>query len=217
MLFLIETLSYGVKLGALRIKLSFDSYFSIDVIGRSGGLVVLWKTEIKGCRKLSWDLLRNLASLHSLPWVYIGDYNDLLSVDDKKWRTDHPQWLYTRHSFIGLSVYLARGRGTMNYVEERLDRAMVNSGWHERFAGASLQNLVTPVFDHILILLSTEASVHRSNHRGFKFENKWLYEQSFPGVVETCWTGFGDLYFLKHFEATAEPLDNWGRAADSKF
>nr|KYP34061.1 Transposon TX1 uncharacterized [Cajanus cajan] len=35
-------------------------------------------------RKDSWDLLRHLASLSNLPWCIIGDFNDLLSSNDKK-------------------------------------------------------------------------------------------------------------------------------------
>ena len=34
-------------------------------------------------RKLFWDHLQNLATAISLPWVLLGDFNDMLS-DDKK-------------------------------------------------------------------------------------------------------------------------------------
>lgn len=44
-IFLFETLSFGVRLEALRVRLNFDSCFSIDVVGRSGGLAVLWNNN----------------------------------------------------------------------------------------------------------------------------------------------------------------------------
>ena len=34
-------------------------------------------------RKLLWGNLSNVALLHDLPWVILGDFNELLSNDDK--------------------------------------------------------------------------------------------------------------------------------------
>ena len=34
-------------------------------------------------RQLFWDYLRNLATLVDLPWVLIGDFNNMLSEDEK--------------------------------------------------------------------------------------------------------------------------------------
>ena len=45
-------------------------------------------------RRASWTLLRALAIRSSLPRVYIGDFNDLLSPSDKKGGVAHPGWLF---------------------------------------------------------------------------------------------------------------------------
>ena len=34
-------------------------------------------------RKIFWDYLQNLATTISLPWVLLGDFNDMLSDDEK--------------------------------------------------------------------------------------------------------------------------------------
>lgn len=44
-------------------------------------------------RYLSWDLLRRLASQSSLPWVLLGDFNELLAVNEKWGRHGHPHSL----------------------------------------------------------------------------------------------------------------------------
>lgn len=126
-IFLFETLSFGIRLELLRVKLNFQSCFSVDCVGRSDSIAVLWNNNItcsvssysrnhidlcmndlhgnwrltgyygfpeRHLRQSSWNLLRHLASVDSLPWVCIGDYNDLLSEEDKKGSTEHPQWLY---------------------------------------------------------------------------------------------------------------------------
>lgn len=45
-LFLIETISAANKIEELRIKLVFVRCFSVDCIGRSGGLAVFWKSAV---------------------------------------------------------------------------------------------------------------------------------------------------------------------------
>lgn len=45
-------------------------------------------------RRQSWNLLRRLSSSSSLPWVVIGDFNDLLNLSDKRGSVEHPNWLF---------------------------------------------------------------------------------------------------------------------------
>lgn len=137
-------------------------------------------------RQSSWNLLRHLASVDNLPWVCIGDYNDLLSEQDKKGRVEHPQWLYsgfreaifycnlTDISLSGYSFTWFRGRNIGNRVEERLDRAMANPAWHSRFPRASLLNLIAPVSDHNPILMNTEGYQFHPRRKTFRFENRWF-------------------------------------------
>ncbi|MCH86334.1 endonuclease/exonuclease/phosphatase family protein [Trifolium medium] len=44
-------------------------------------------------RRESWDLLRSLAHDTSLPWCVMGDFNDMLSADDKRGGIPQPNWL----------------------------------------------------------------------------------------------------------------------------
>lgn len=46
-----------------------------------------------GRRKESWNVLRNLAGASSLPWCVFGDFNDILSSDEKKGRSERVSWL----------------------------------------------------------------------------------------------------------------------------
>lgn len=44
-------------------------------------------------RRDSWRLLRHLSSMSPIPWCIIGDFNYLLSIDDKYGRIKHPPCL----------------------------------------------------------------------------------------------------------------------------
>ena len=35
------------------------------------------------CRKESWDLLRSLSQKYQLPWLCFGDFNEIVSVEEK--------------------------------------------------------------------------------------------------------------------------------------
>ncbi|KAL8476214.1 hypothetical protein ACS0TY_028757 [Phlomoides rotata] len=116
-------------------------------------------------RKHSWDLLRQLSRSSSLPWLCVGDYNDLLTVADKKGRHDHPNWLFQGFRsvvsdvglfdlpLIGHSFTWIRSRGKENEVDERLDRGMATQEWKTLFPDARILNLVASVSDHSPVLV----------------------------------------------------------------
>lgn len=52
--FLIETLSFTKKIEEMRIHFGFDQCFSVDRVGRSGGLIILWKNNFK-CEVMSYS------------------------------------------------------------------------------------------------------------------------------------------------------------------
>ncbi|XVF57503.1 hypothetical protein PTKIN_Ptkin06aG0210600 [Pterospermum kingtungense] len=76
----------------------------------------------------------------AIPWCVIGDFNDLLHVDDKKGCVPHPNWLYRGFretvaecdlfdlSLNGYNFTWSRCKGTEDKVDERLDRAYGRSG-----------------------------------------------------------------------------------------
>lgn len=45
-------------------------------------------------RRDSYNSLRRLAAGSNLPWCIVGNFNDLLNLEDKYGLVEHPQWLY---------------------------------------------------------------------------------------------------------------------------
>lgn len=38
----------------------------------------------RGRRRHSWDLIRSISDLPSMPWCIIGDFNDMLATEEKR-------------------------------------------------------------------------------------------------------------------------------------
>ena len=198
-IFLMETLCSREKLEILKFKLGFNNLFTVDKVGRSGGLALYWNsshnvrlmkfgrnfidvqvenansrtwrcTRFYGFpetskRRDSWELLRSLSSISSLPWVCIGDFNDLLHNSEKRGRCQHPNWKLQGFRAavsdsglvdLGMEGYqytCERSRGTVDWVEERLNRALVSSTWLSLFSKASVVSLEVMCSDHLPIFL----------------------------------------------------------------
>ncbi|KAL8457233.1 hypothetical protein ACS0TY_035178 [Phlomoides rotata] len=174
-------------------------------------------------RRESWNLLKLLSQQNDLPWLCVGDFKDLLFQSDKRGRVPHPNWLFTSFRDIvnvsglydlplsGYGYTSSRGRGTPNFVEERLDRAMRNAAWHGFFPNAKLLNLVAAVSDHNPIVVDTiPIAVTTPRNRSFRFENSWMLEDGFANVVNRSWFGLWDLEVLPHLVTISGVLNDWG-------
>ncbi|KAL8519995.1 hypothetical protein ACS0TY_010795 [Phlomoides rotata] len=183
----------------------------IDIIINNTGLewriASYYGVPNRNLRSISWNLLRTLASANSFPWICIGDFNDLLSPEDKRGRAEHPNVImdYNLNDLphIGYQYTWSRCKGTLNAVEESLDRAMVNLTWNDLFPNAKLLNLGTSIRSQSYFVIR--------NNRPFHFENKWLEELELRSIIDRCWSGFGDLNILDRLDATVDTLSLWGK------
>lgn len=122
-LFLMETKCDCKKMDCIKRKLGFLSYFSMDCVGRSGGLCLLWEEggdlsvvsftshhiDANVCMgsgltsrrfigfygwprhedKLhSFKLLKRLSCDVSQGWMCVGDFNQILNIEDKNGGND---------------------------------------------------------------------------------------------------------------------------------
>jgi hypothetical protein len=202
--------------------------------GRSGGVLLLWRKEIKveqifaapnyidvkimenpqkiwrltwvygeprwEDRHLTWDKLRELKLVSNIPWVVLGDLNEIAFSHEKEGGNQRPN-VYMQAfrdclddcelvdvGFSGEPFTWRRGR-----IRERLDRAVATSEWMIMHPGAILQHLPWTKSDHRPILLDTDyQQVEVRAHDGPKrFEAKWLKEEKFREEVVRAWEQAG--------------------------
>ena len=113
------------RMSNIKNSLGFTQGLVVPIEGKSGGLALLWKPEVKvdirsssrwhidavidsggsngkwrftgfygnldtRGRPDSWALLSRLAAVSNLPWLCVGDFNEVLSVTEKQGGVDRP-------------------------------------------------------------------------------------------------------------------------------
>ncbi|XP_019163544.1 PREDICTED: uncharacterized protein LOC109159890 [Ipomoea nil] len=80
-----------------------------------------------------------------------------------------------------------KGRGTANWVEERLDRAVAGADWCDLFPHASVHNHWCDWSDHSAIFVEIHGLRQARQRRRFLFENAWLAEAGCKDIVLNAW------------------------------
>ncbi|XP_058766717.1 uncharacterized protein LOC131640322 [Vicia villosa] len=180
-------------------------------------------------RHLAWDMLRALRDMSSDPWCIIGDFNDLMSQEDKRGLHPHPNSLCNGFcsavedcglsdiNIKGHRFTWARSRGTPNMVEEQLDRAMANLSWLGRFPNVELLNILASHLDHTPILLNCDLASSNKRTYSFKFENQWLLEEDIKETISIGWNTSSNAELGDKLNSCAGELKRWSRGKRTRF
>lgn len=180
-------------------------------------------------RNLSWDVLKYLASCNTLPWVCIGDYNDIMGLSEKVGRLGQPNHLIqgfreaVGHAGLvdikcdGYKFTWDNGRQGRDHVEAKLDRCMINASWKQLFSHATASVLDISSSDHLPILLTFRIYVRRGRVQLFRFENAWVKEPECVALVEDCWHDLQTVNLIPKLASCSRALDRWGKIYKSKF
>ncbi|GAU10318.1 hypothetical protein TSUD_418940, partial [Trifolium subterraneum] len=183
----------------------------------------------RGRRSQAWKLLRELRDMSDLPWCIIGDFNDLLSQEDKRGNHPHPNWLCNGFRTVvgdcdltdihleGYPYTWIKSRGSSNVIEERLDRAMANLMWLMKYPDVRLLNLLASHSDHSPILLQSSPMVRNGTTYTFRFENMWLKEEDVEEVVVDGWGRERGVDITSRTTRCADKPQRWGRRKRMKF
>ncbi|XP_074344566.1 uncharacterized protein LOC141683713 [Apium graveolens] len=112
--------------------------------------------------------------------------------------------------FTGSMYTWERFRGTNKWVQERLDRGLVNDEWRRVFPDAELCMLDVSTSDHLPLLLQLHRRVYVPKKRRFKLENLWLREKDCMQIVESSWNEMHHADILFKINKCVVNLEEWG-------
>ena len=136
-----------------------------------------------------------MAHLHNLPWLMLGDFNEVLCGEDKfrgnqvnlnraiefKGCLDECNMLDL--GFMGPKFTRTNHRLISNLILERIDRCFANPVWHLLYLEATVTHLHRTFSGHCPVLIELcRANVNHLN-KPFCFQMIWLLHQDFLRVV----------------------------------
>jgi exonuclease III len=184
----------------------------INAIIKVGDGGVCWKfTGFHGhpvCaqRLESWALLKHLRTHLPLPWLCVGDFNEVVEQSDKEggalrseskmegFRNALVDCHLSDLDFRGNPFTWSNHRHDDFFTEERLDRAVANPEWYSLFKEILIFYLAARASDHCPIQASFSKDIGSagfSYNRGFKFEDSWTYDSECFEVISNAWTDGG--------------------------
>ncbi|KAK6162507.1 hypothetical protein DH2020_002348 [Rehmannia glutinosa] len=175
-----------------------------------------------GSRKPLWDDLISFGENCSLPWIAIGDFNNVLNANEKcngkDVTSDELKHFEECCVLTGLTDLRSMGCNftwTNNEVWCKLDRAMVNKHWFDQGLDGMANFLPSGCLsDHSPCIVSLLDVIANTN-RPFRFFNMWASHTDFNDLVATNWNLYvrGTKQFmlckkLKHLKRPLKELNN---------
>lgn len=141
-------------------------------------------------RHRTWSLLKTLYPRCSLPWLLGGDFNEILSRDEKiggvprrYGQMDAFREALDYCSILNISSvgprFTWRGNRGGDEVLVRLDRFLASNEWLELFPMSRALNLKPSKSDHLPILIEVREKRPRKKKKNkrFRFEELWLRDE----------------------------------------
>ena len=177
----------------------------------------------------TWDLLKHIKSSSSLPWLCIGDFNEVLhrsehvGVQERSYNqiagfrdmTD----VYDLYDlgYEGRNWTFEKRVAGGSYCRVRLDLALATPEWTSRFPVATVSHLAAVASDHGPILLRWKQERDkncRKRKKRFQYEIMWESHEDFNPWLGEVWQGdkattLADLQ--RKLTSVAGQLEGWSR------
>ncbi|KAK9922738.1 hypothetical protein M0R45_031185 [Rubus argutus] len=177
-------------------------------------LTVLYASPTNYVRSNLWNYLEHLVAVHQLPWIFIGDFNELYSSADKYFGTMYgrigglKKWV-DQNSLIDMGFIGSRFTWSNNRIKERLDRAFCTCDWRSSFPEAFIRHLAKMKSDHCPLLLQLHSN-NRVNRAAtpFRFQAMWMSHNEFAPYVGNTWKSSSGT-FVEKITALSTALQEW--------
>ncbi|CAM8987641.1 unnamed protein product [Rhodiola kirilowii] len=150
-------------------------------------------------RVMSWELLRRLYDLHSMPWIVFGDFNEVVYSHEVKGGRGRSHWQMTNFRRAledcdlsdlcceGPQFSFSNRRKGQDEVQAKLDRVVVNQGWRMLFPKARARYIAPNSSDHLVVFIDTDGRTKGRRKRMFRFEEMWLKHPGFKRDLHDFW------------------------------
>ncbi|GKV15133.1 hypothetical protein SLEP1_g25935 [Rubroshorea leprosula] len=202
----------------------------VDPRGRPWRLTGFYGRPEVARREESWTLLKSIKAASTLPWLCLGDFNEILRQSKKEGGNPRPSRQmdafaeainYCAFKELGFKgprfTFMRKIHGDL--IKERLDRVLMNSEWLDMFLGAFSHHLLALRSDHAPILVMADTKIGRCRNppaKLFRFENFWIKDPECEEKIKEGWkAGRGNMNMsqvLSKIASCGSLLTEWSQA-----
>jgi hypothetical protein len=193
---------------AIKIEILPYSQYHLDTVVTEEGkdpwrLTVVYGEAQVDERHKTWDMLKYIRGSNDLPWLCIGDFNEVLhreehmGVNERSWaqiagfRDVVDVCGLCDLGYRGVPWTFEKKVAGGSFCRVRLDRGLATPTWSERFPEAEVHHL--PAYatsDHLPILLKLDPSSEQHARRRsalFRYEVMWENHEQFSDFLADSW------------------------------
>ncbi|XP_022876816.1 uncharacterized protein LOC111395022 [Olea europaea var. sylvestris] len=145
-------------------------------------------------RRPLWNNIMDFNANVSLPWMILGDFNNVLKFDEKSNGAEVTPYEIKDFANCCLHVDLTDVRSigcfytwTNNSIWSKIDRAMMNDIWVQNGAyGLADFSPLRCLSDHSSCIVSIHDR-EVNTRKSFKFFSMWTMHEDFQGLVQASW------------------------------
>ncbi|XP_056692196.1 uncharacterized protein [Spinacia oleracea] len=176
----------------------FHSLFHFKNLGKEALVSGLHAPSSSGARHKYWRGMQGDLPPPTTPWLVLGDLNEITAQSEKKGgRAFKPAQCTDLVNFMddaglvdigynGCPYTWTNARQGAALIQERLDRALVNSVWLNSFPFTKVHHLPRTYSDHAPILISLTNPNHSGNYP-FRCKEVWLNHPNFHSYFVNNW------------------------------
>ena len=142
--------------------------------------------------------MRRLKNKFTLPWLSVGDFNEILKADEKLGGKSRPirqmeafrevidECEFKDLGYVGGKYTWYRGYGRGNTIWERLDRVVATTDWMKMFPATKVVHLECGSSDYKPLVILPKG-VQIKHKKPWRFEQMWLEDEGCGEVVDLAW------------------------------
>ena len=139
-----------------------------------------------------WSNIEEVGRLYTLPWLMIGDFNEVLCGEDKfrghqvninqamEFKACLNSCSFVDLGFAGPKYIWTNKRQLTDLILERINRCFANPLWRVLYLEAVMTHLPRTYSNHHPVLIKLWKPDPNRANRPFCFQNMWLLHMDFP-------------------------------------
>ncbi|XP_016185434.1 uncharacterized protein LOC107627082 [Arachis ipaensis] len=162
-----------------------------------------------------WEELSFLSGLCQVPLCFLGDFNEIVQVEERRGSMSLPRsavefksWIHDME-LVDLALSDRQFTWFRGQSCSRLDRVLVSLEWLEEFPETRLRGGPRGLSDHCPIIMNVTRLGW--GPRPFRSLDAWFTHEGFLRMVKEEWRCLGEMQLMDKLKALARPLGRWHR------